>query len=58
MKHKYCPKCCITWESLLSMPEDLLDTGLYGSLDNCKIVAEDYGWTEKNDIRFGKNVVG
>lgn len=52
---KFCPKCKVPWESEQEIPYDLFDTGLYGTLEECKKVAEKYGWLEDNSKRFGIN---
>lgn len=53
---KACPNCGISWESENTMIQDLEATGLYSGRE--AEVAANYGWTEENNLRFGKNVVG
>lgn len=54
-----CPNCGIHWQSDISMPDTLFNTGRYISTDVAAEVARDYyGWTEENDRRLSANVVG
>ena len=55
--YKSCPNCKITWEGE-TIPEGLYQTGYYGSIRECELVAECYGWTPENNKRFGVNHVG
>lgn len=53
---RYCPECGFYLEGK-EIPNELMESGHYKSMEGAEIAAESYGWTKKNKKCFSK-VIG